>query len=235
MYGFQGVVADGAWAEYCRLGAKSRIHKIPDSVSMEDAAMVEPLACALHAFERGEVRLSDVVVVAGMGTIGGFIVQMARLASPKTLVVVDIMDNRLELAKTFGADVVINARNEDAVARVRELTGGYGCNVYYDVTGHPSGVLQGLAMIRKKGRFVEFSVFGEPTTVDWSIIGEKKAIDIRGAHISPYTYPASLELLASGRVTTKGMLTGTFKLDDFDNALKQSQNVAVSIKNLLIP
>ncbi len=235
MYGFHAGVGDGAWAEYCRLGVSSLIHKIPDSLSLEDAATVEPLSCSLHAFERGQVRLSDVVVVAGTGTIGGFIVQLARLANPRKLVVIDIMDKRLELAKQFGADLVINPKTEDAVAKVLSLTNGYGCDVYYDVTGHPSGVTQGLAMIRKKGRFVEFSVFSEPTTVDWSIIGEKKAIEIRGAHLGPYLYPAAIDLLSSGRVTTKGLRTGTFKLTDFQNALKKSEDTSVSIKNLLIP
>jgi Threonine dehydrogenase and related Zn-dependent dehydrogenases len=235
IFGFQKDVAEGAWAEYCRLGAKSLVHKIPDSLSMNDAATVEPLSCALHAFERGQVRLSDTVVVAGMGTIGGFIVQLARLANPKCLVVVDVMDNRLELAKQYGADVVINAKTENAVKKVMDLTDGYGCNVYYEVTGNPIGAIQGLDMIRKKGRFVEYSVFSGPTTVDWSVIGEKKAIDIRGAHLGPYCYPAAINLLASGKVTTKGLITGTFPLTDFENALKVTEDASRSIKNLLIP
>lgn len=235
MYGFQGGIADGAWAEYCRLGVNSLIHKVPAGVSMEDAATCEPLSCAVHAFERGTVRIGDVVVVAGMGTIGGFIVQLVRLVSPKKLVVIDVMDSRLELAKRYGADATINAKREDAVRTVLDLTGGYGCDVYYEVTGHPSGVVQGLDMIKKKGRFVEFSVFGEATTVDWSIIGEKKAIEIRGAHISPYTYPVALDLLASGRVVTKGLITGVFKLTDFENARKKSEDASTSIKNLLVP
>ncbi len=235
MYGFQGGYADGGWAEYMRLGTRSLIHKFPDSLSMEDAATVEPLSCALHAFERGQVRLSDTVVVAGMGTIGGFIVQLVKLANPKNLVVIDVMDSRLELAKKYGATVTINPKNEDAVKKVQDMTGGYGCNVYYEVTGHPSGVIQGLQMIRKKGRFVEYSVFGEATTVDWSVIGEKKSIEIRGAHLGPYCYPAALDLLASGKVTTKGLITGTFPLSDFDNALKVTQDTSKSIKNLLIP
>lgn len=235
MYGFHADIGDGAWAEYVRLGSHSLIHKLPDNLTLEDAATVEPLSCSLHAFERGQVRLSDVVVVAGTGTIGGFIVQLVRLANPRKLVVIDIMDSRLALAKQYGADVVVNAKKENAVAKVLELTGGYGCDVYYDVTGHPSGVIQGLSMIRKKGRFVEFSVFGEPTTVDWSIIGEKKAIEIRGAHLGPYCYPAAIDLLSSGRVKTKGLVTGTYKLTDWETALKKSEDASVSIKNLLVP
>lgn len=235
IYGFQGGVADGAWAEYCRLGANSLVHKVPDKVSMEDAAMVEPLGCAIHCFELTAVRLSDTVVVAGMGAIGGFVMQLAKLASPKKLIVIDMMENRLALAKKFGADVVLNPKKENVVQAVRDLTGGYGCDVYYEVSGHPSGVLQGLEMIRKRGRFVEFSVFGEATTVDWSVIGEKKAISILGGHLSPHTYPVALDLLSSGKVKTEGLITGKFPLTDFANALKKSEDTSTSIKNLLIP
>ena len=235
IYGFQGGIADGAWAEYCRLGANSLIHKVPDAITIEDAATVEPLACAYHAFQLAKVMPSDVVVVAGMGTIGGFVAQLARLVNPKKLIVVDVIEKRLELAKRAGADAVINAKKENAVQIVKSLTGGYGCDVYYEVSGHPSGVVQGLDMIRKKGRFVEFSVFGEPTTLDWSLIGEKKAISILGGHLSPHTYPIALDLLSTGRVKTDGMITGKYPLSDFANALKKTEDSSTSIKNLLIP
>ncbi|MDR1519595.1 MAG: alcohol dehydrogenase catalytic domain-containing protein [Planctomycetota bacterium] len=235
MYGFQKDAAEGAWAEYCLINSKSLVYRIPAGLDVAEAAMVEPLACAVNAFQTGSVRLGDVVVVAGMGTIGGFIVQLARLVNPKLLVVVDVMENRLDLARKFGADVVVNAAREDAVKKVLGLTNGYGCNVYYEVTGHPSGVIQGLEMIRKKGRFVEFSVFGSPATADWSVIGDKKAISILGAHISPRTYPIALELLRSGKVKTKGVITGRFPLADFDKALEKAADAATSLKVLLLP
>ncbi|MDR1519241.1 MAG: alcohol dehydrogenase catalytic domain-containing protein [Planctomycetota bacterium] len=235
MYGFQKGVTEGAWAEYCLISSRSLVYRIPDGLETAAAATVEPLACAVNAFQTGSVRLSDVVVVAGMGTIGGFIVQLARLANPKLLVVVDVMENRLDLARRFGADVVVNAAREDAVKKVLDLTNGYGCHVYYEVSGHPSGVVQGLEMIRKKGRFVEFSVFGSPVTADWSVVGDKKAMSILGAHISPHTYPVALELLRAGKVKTEGMITGKFPLADFDKALEKAADTAASLKVLLLP
>ncbi len=88
------------------------------------------------------------------------------MKTPKCLVVIDMADDRLELSKKFGADVVINPSREDSVKIIKEMTGGYGCDVYIEATGHPSGVTAGLQMIRKLGRFVEFSVFGHETTVE---------------------------------------------------------------------
>jgi threonine dehydrogenase-like Zn-dependent dehydrogenase len=106
--------------------------------------------------------------------------------------------------------------------------------VYFEATGHPSGVTQGLQMIRKLGRFVEFSVFGHETTVDWSIIGEEKHLDLRGAHLSGYCYPVAIDLLNRGLCTSKGVVTHSFKLSEWDEALKVAQSMD-SIKVLLKP
>ena len=121
--------------------------------------------------------------------------QVAHLKTPKKLVVIDLIDERLELAREYGADVTINPARDDAREIVRSLTDGYGCDVYIETTGAPVGVSQ-PDLIRKLGRFVEFSVFGEDATVDWSIIGDRKELDVRGAHLGPYCYPIAIDLLA---------------------------------------
>ena len=181
IYGFQKDVAEGGMAEYMRFSENAIVHKIPESLSHEDAVLIEPMACAIHTVARGDIQLDDVVVLAGAGPLGLCMVQVARLKTPKKLIVIDAIDERLALANEFGADVVINPLKEDADQIVKSLTGGYGYDVYIEATGAPIGVTQGLQMIRKLGRFVEFSVFGKETTVDWSIIGDRKELDIRGA------------------------------------------------------
>ena len=93
------------------------------------------MACAIHTVRRGDIDLDDVVVIAGAGPLGLCMVQVAHLKTPKKLVVIDTMEDRLALAKAFGADVVINAAKEDAVAIVKSMTDGYGCDVYIEATG----------------------------------------------------------------------------------------------------
>jgi len=138
---------------------------------------------------RGDLQLDDVVVIAGAGPLGLMMVQVARLKTPKKLVVIDLLEERLELARQYGADVTINPKQENALEVIKSLTGGYGCDVYIEATGAPVAVNQGLELIRKLGRFVEFSVFGADTTADWSVIGDRKELDVRGAHLGPYCYP----------------------------------------------
>ena len=180
VYGFQNNV-NGGMAKYMRLPATSRTHKVPNDMPLERAALIEPYACSVHAVNRAQIELDDFVVLAGAGPLGLGMVGAARLKNPSKLVVLDTKPERLAIAKRFGADLVMNPLKEDVVKIVKQMTGGYGCDVYIEATGHPSSVVQGLNMIRKRGRFVEFSVFGQDVTVDWSIISDRKELDLYGS------------------------------------------------------
>jgi L-iditol 2-dehydrogenase len=173
-------------------------------------------------------------VIAGAGPLGLMMTQVAHLKTPKKLVVIDPVEERLALAREYGADLTINPKTEDAQAIVKSVTGEYGCDVYIETTGAPVGVSQGLDMIRKLGRFVEFSVFGSDTTVDWSIIGDRKELDVRGAHLGPYCYPIAIDLLARGLVTSKGIVTHGFSLEEWSEAIRIADSLE-SIKVLLKP
>ncbi|HHT06399.1 MAG TPA: zinc-binding dehydrogenase, partial [Hydrogenispora sp.] len=145
-------------------------------------------------------------------------VTYAKQRSPKTLIVLDMVDSRLEKAKEFGADIVMNPGKVDAIGEVMRLTDNYGCDVYIEATGHPSAVGQGLQMIRKLGRFIEFSVFSEPATVDWSIIGDRKELDVLGAHLSPYCFNYVIKRIADGTLKTDGIINKTFPLEQWEQA-----------------
>jgi erythritol/L-threitol dehydrogenase len=236
IYGHQKIIADGGMAEYMKYGSLSIIHKVPKSIPVSHAAMIEPLSCSVHTVARADIQFQDVVVVAGMGPIGLCKLQLAKLKNPKLLIAIDMKKKRLDLAKELGADVVINAGETDAVAQVLELTGGYGCDVYIHNSGHPSGVIQGLKMIRKHGTFVEFSVFSGETSVDWSIIGDRKELTILGSHISGREgYPVAIDFLEKGIIKVDEIVTHEFKLKDFMEAFDLAQKGDDSIKVVLVP
>jgi len=234
IFGFQREVAEGGMAQFMRIPRTAIVHKIPPELPLEDAAIIEPLACAIHAVTRGDIQLDDVVVIAGVGPIGLMMVQVAKLKTPRRLIAIDMVPERLELARRYGADVVIDPKRDDALKIVRDLTDGYGCDVYIEATGAPSGAVQGLDLIRKLGRFVEFSVFGKDTTVDWSIIGDRKELDVRGAHLGPYCYPIAIDLLARGLVTSRGIVTHDYPLERWNEAIEVANSLD-SIKVLMKP
>jgi len=236
IYGHQKEIADGGMAEYMRYGKRSIVHKVPDHIPAREAAMIEPLSCSVHTVFRANIGFNDVVVVAGMGPIGLCKLQLAKLKNPRLLIAIDPKPKRLELAKELGADVVIDPTAEDAVAKVKDLTGGYGCDIYIHNSGHPSGVIQGLKMIRKLGTFVEFSVFSGETSVDWSIIGDRKELNIAGSHISGLEgYAVAIDFLDRGIIKVDRIVTHDFKLDDFAEAFALAEKGDTSIKVVLVP
>jgi len=234
-YGFKKDRAEGAWAEYMRFPANAINYRVPKDIPPEHGALIEPLACAIHAVERADIHLGDVTVIAGMGPIGLCMLQVARQQGPGLLIALDMKPMRLELARRLGADLAIDVSQEDAVQRVLDLTDGYGCDVYIEATGAGPGVAQGLQMIRKLGTFVEFSVHAGPVAVDWSIIGDMKELNIHGSHLGPYAYPLAITYLQNGVVDAEALVTHGLPLDKFADGLEIAHQGDQSIKVILIP
>lgn len=236
IHGHQKEVADGGMAQYIRYGATDVVHKVDASIPAEQAAMIEPLSCSVHTVERANIGFGDVVVIAGMGPIGLCKLQLAKLKNPKLLIAIDGKPKRLELARELGADVVLNFQECDVVEEVMKLTGGYGCDIYIHNSGHPSGVIQGLKMLRKLGRFVEFSVFSSETSVDWSVIGDRKELDVFGSHISGLNgYPVAIDFLERGVIKVDKIVTHAFPISRWEEAFKMAEQGDESIKVVLIP
>ena len=211
---------NGGMAEYTLLPKNAVIHKVPDEIPLEKALLIEPYACSKHCVDRADIKSEDIVVISGAGTLGLGMVSYARLRNPGKLIVLDLSEKRLEKAIEFGADLVLNPLKEDVVKKIMEMTDGYGCDIYIEATGSPDSVIQGMQMIRKLGRFVEFSVFGKPTTLDWSIIGDRKELDVLGSHLSPYCYPFVIENINSGKLKTDGIVSSFFKIEEWEKAFE---------------
>lgn len=219
VYGFQDNV-NGGMAEYMRYPKGSLNYKIPADMPLEKALLIEPYACSKHCVDRADVSNEDFVVLAGAGTLGLGMVGAIKKRNPAALIVLDMNDKRLAKAKQFGADIVMNPGREDVVKKVLEMTDGYGCDIYIEATGHAASVGQGLEMIRKMGRFVEFSVFKDLVTVDWSIISDRKELDLLGAHLSPYSYPSVIKWIEDGSLPTDGVVSHKFPLEQWEEAFR---------------
>lgn len=234
IYGFHQAV-QGGMAPYMLFPQRSLCYAVPRGLPLERAALIEPLACSMHAVERSRMELGDVAVVAGAGTLGLGMVACARLRNPGLLVAIDRNDARLEVAARLGADVALNPDRDDVVERVRGMTEGYGCDVYIEATGHPGGVNQGLHMLRKAGTFVEFSLMPRETCTDWSIIGDAKELTIYGAHLGPNCYRKVIDYLDRGLLKVDGIVTHQIPLDGYREGFDMVHSGRESIKVLLRP
>ncbi|WP_016676298.1 alcohol dehydrogenase catalytic domain-containing protein, partial [Yersinia pestis] len=123
LYGFQSNV-NGAMAEYLKFTKEAINYHVPDHLPLEKAILIEPYACAFHAVQRAKIKLGDVVVLAGSGTLGLGMIGAIKKSGAAKLIVLDLSDDRLALAKKFGADLVLNPSRDDVNTLIKEMTGG---------------------------------------------------------------------------------------------------------------
>ncbi|MBS4208080.1 alcohol dehydrogenase catalytic domain-containing protein [Bacillus sp. FJAT-50079] len=234
VFGFKQY-AQGGFAEYVKLDKNCINHKIPKEFTPEQAVLIEPIACGMHAIEKANIQHSDVVVIAGLGAIGLSMVNMAKLNLPKMIIGLDVKPKRLAMGKDFGADVVLNPMECDVVEEIMKLTDGLGCDVYVEASGSPKSVKQGLDSLRNLGRYVQMGVFADEVTVDWNIIGDGKELNIIGSHLSALTFPSVISGIQSGAIKTDGLISHTYPLKDWKEAFEATEENPEAIKIMLIP
>jgi threonine dehydrogenase-like Zn-dependent dehydrogenase len=209
---FYGLTRDGFFAESKAMLPRSLI-PVPDNVSDEEAAVVEPVALALRVLNHLQPNLGDRVTVVGQGAIGLLMTQVALMKGCR-VIAVDVEDYRLELSEKYGADAVINAKTVDVPKTVRKLT-KMGSDFVIEAAGTQQTVEQTPFLVRKAGKV--------------ALVGESKGyLNLEEAdearfftmYISPVEYPAAVELIARGLVDVKGLITHRFRLDEFEKALE---------------
>lgn len=234
VYGFQKNV-NGGFAEYMKFPKNAINYKLPKDLPVEKAVLVEPYSCSKHGVDRAQIGNEDVVVISGVGVIGLGMVGFAKRKNPKKLIVLDLNDKRLEIAKAFGADEALNPSKMDVVKYIKEETSGYGADIYIEVSGHPASVQQGLEVLRKLGRFVEFSVFKDLVEVDWSIISDRKELDVLGGHLGPYCYKPTIEWISDGSLPCEDVVTHKLPLREWKKGFDMVDLATDSIKVVLVP
>lgn len=202
----------GAFAEYVSIPQRIAYH-IPDSLPFEHAAMIEAVAVAVHAANRTPVTLGDTAVVVGSGMIGLLVIQAIRLAGCSHVIAADVNDNRLNVAQVLGADVAINAIEEDVPGRVRELTEGHGADVALEVVGTSATIKSAIASTRKGGTV---TLVGNVTPeVDFPLQEVvTRELSLRGTCGCSGEYPACIELLESGAVRVEPLITARASLEE---------------------
>lgn len=212
-WGAVGDTVNGAFAEYVAVPA-GNVHSIPDPVSFSEAALVEPLACAVHGLNRLRLTPGASLLVVGAGTMGLLLAQLARRTGAATLIVVDTDQSRRQLAEKLGFGTA--ASIPDALG---ELPSGY--DFVVEATGVPAAGQAALHAVARGGTFMVFGVAPERATLEvspFSVYNDE--ITIVGSMAVLNTFPAALRMLASGAVDTDVMVSHTFGLGDFAEALR---------------
>ncbi len=220
-----GIHTAGGFAEYVSVPYKL-LHRVPENMSYEDAALVEPLSNAIH-FVRDitPFRINDFVVVQGCGPIGLYSAQLFRLGGAEVLMTGLGADKaRFEIAKKLGIETV-NIQAQDLEGIVMERTKGAGADIAFVAVGAPPAVKQATRIVRKRGRVTVVGIFGQEVPIDmtWLV---RRELEIKGAYdAKPVNFPQSINLISKGLVDVNSVLTHRFKLEDAEEAFKVALNM----------
>jgi len=234
-----GFSVDGSFAQYIRVPApivRQNTYRMTESIPFEDAALLEPLACAINGNDAASIGLGDSVVIIGSGPIGLSHLQLARLKGASRIIVTDLLEERLRIAGTLGADAVIDASKEDQLGRVKELTDGLGADVVIEAVGLPQTWELAVKMTRTGGTTLFFGgcPSGSKITLDTERI-HYEDLTLRGIfHHTPLSVLKAFKLISSGRFKGRPLLTDRMPLAQLENAL-QKMGRGDAIKIVITP
>ena len=214
---------DGVFQEYAAHEAEL-CFKLPENVSTMEGALIEPLAVGMHAARQGGACLGQTAVVTGAGCIGLVSLLSLKAMGVSRIIVVDVMEKRLEKAKELGADLVINGKEEDAVSKIMEFTEGKGFDLGIETAGSQITAGQ-LIRGAKKGAvivFVGYSASGEMTLPIGMALD--KELTFKTVFRYRNIYPIAIDAVASGKIDIKNIVTDYFELDNIPDALEKCVN-----------
>jgi 2-desacetyl-2-hydroxyethyl bacteriochlorophyllide A dehydrogenase len=202
----------GAFTPYF-VADQQRVFKLPDNVTFEEGALVEPLAVAVHAVKKAGIKMGDYVTVFGVGAVGLMILILSRLQGAASVFAVDVHDFRLEKAKAFGAAGTFNNTDGKAVAQIIDRTGGSGVEVSFEAVGIQPTFVQALQVLKKGGHAVVVGLNAEPEVTLPANIFVQKEISLSGSQGYCHDFQTALALLENGAVDLSPFITHTLTSD----------------------
>lgn len=219
-----GYEIDGAFAEIIRIPSRAitagNLRKLPDDMSFDQAALVEPFSCVLNGQNKVSISCDDTVVVLGAGPIGLMHIRLARLRGAARIIASDPNSRRRDAALAAGADAAIDPDCEDVATRVTIETGGHGSDVVICAVGVPALAQQAIDIAGFGGRISLFAGFSADLRVEMDVNAiHYRELTVTGAFgLSRNDYDQAFDMIASGRFDAEGMITHRFALDDIRQA-----------------
>jgi alcohol dehydrogenase/L-iditol 2-dehydrogenase len=228
----------GAFAKYIPLPERI-VRKIPDNVSLEEAAFSQPLGLAVNSIQiKGRLRAGEGVAILGPGPIGLLCLQVAKRGGAFPLMITGLSrdQRRLEVASNLGADLALNIEKEDIVKKSLELTRGEGFDLVVEIAGSGEAVKQALEIVRPGGRVVLTGSGYPPVEIDLVKKLIMKGVDLLGCRAEPpITWTIGLKLLEAGFINCKTLISDILPLRDWEEGFKRADAKENVLKVLLVP
>jgi len=215
----EGFQAPGCAQDYF-ITRPEKLVPLPDSLSFEEGAMVEPVAVAVHAtWKAGDLSGKNVVVM-GAGTIGNLTAQAAKSRGARKVLIIDYSEYRLNAARDAGCDEISNASVETIAEAARRAFGEEGFSVAFEAAGAEDAMAAAVAGIEKGGRIVALGVFGDKPRIDMSIVGDRELELIGTLMYKHEDYLKAVELIRSGKIQTRSLVTKHFPFENYADAYR---------------
>ena len=217
---FLGTDYDGGFAQYVAVRSQN-IVKLPDSVSFKSGALMEPLCVAIHAVERAKPEFGQSAVVVGPGAIGLLMLLVLKNMGVGQVIVTGagIDKDRLKIAESFGADVVVNVDEKDPISVVKDVTGGRGADVVFDAAGHFSVVPQAMQMVAKHGRIGVTGLPAKPSEIMMTQLAMKEISLIGSRAYELKTWLEAAKMIEGG-LNVERVGTHTMPLKDWERGME---------------
>lgn len=213
---------DGGLRQWIAWSEKS-LFPIPDSISDDDGAMLEPLGVAIHSVDLAKLRAGMTVGVFGCGPIGLFIIQMARLSGAANIIATDQLAHRVEAAKGFGASQALWVGEEPRREEIREAAGGRGVDVAFEAAGTQDCVDTCVAAVAPGGRVILAGIPDDDRTSFSASTARRKGLTIQLVRRMKHTYPRAVELVTRGLVDVRSIVTHRFPLEQAGEAFRVAE------------
>jgi len=199
------------------------VYKIDDDLDLTHAALTEPLACCVHSIGNGNIQLGDDVVVIGAGIMGCFHIQLAKMRGAR-VIACEIDPHRLEFARKFGADMLINSNDDDPVETIKTLTRGRGADVTFCTASHVSLANQAVKMTGKLGRCVLYSSFHPKSPIELDVNHVHYSEMIITGSVSPATrdFLMATRLLSNKLLDPSEMISEVLPYEQLENAINRA-------------
>ena len=213
---------DGALREWMAWNQKS-LFPIPDSISDDDGAMLEPLGIAIHSVDLGKIQPGMSVGVFGCGPIGLLVIQMAKLSGASSIIATDKLLHRVEAAKRFGANDAFLATDGRELEMIWAGSSGRGVDVAFDASGAPEAVDMAFAAVSVGGKVILAGIPNDDKTSFSASVARRKGLTIKLVRRMKHTYPRAIELVSKGLVDVRSLVTHRFPLEQAAEAFRVAQ------------
>lgn len=215
-------VGPGGLAEYMLVNAED-VYKMADDIDLSHAALSEPLACCVHSIRNGQIELGDDVVVIGVGIMGAFHIQLAKLKGAR-VIACELDPKRLEVAKKMGADILINSGETDPVEEVKKITDGRGADAVFCTVPVSALAKQAVDMTGKVGRTVFYTSFhpDNPIEVSPNKIHSSEQIITGTVNPQKKDFLIATKLLSSKLIDVSELISGRVPLAEIDRAFEEA-------------